>query len=296
MKKIICLLLAALMLICLFAGCKQEEETEITPLEQFVWSEKEDGTLMIGYVGHDAHVIIPSEIEGKTVTEIGDEGFNHMPYIETVIIPDTVTVIGRKAFSNCTGLREINLPASLTVIKESAFERCTSLKEITLHSDCIKDDYSIAAFAYSGLERVVLFDQMTAIAYGAFAATELKEITVPASVRSIDFQAFAVCSQLEKVTLPEGLETIGHAVFSSCNKLTEIEIPSTVKEIDHEAFRYCENLKTVTFKGDAPENYVPDPFYAEYSYTIQYYEGAEGFTFPEWNGFKTQVIVKPIID
>ena len=79
------------------------------------------------------------------------------------------------------------------------------------------------------------------------------------------------------------------------SKLTEIVIPKSVKNITEFAFSGCGTLEKVVFEGDAPEGYIYpyeempiEPL--DVNYTVYYYEGAEGFTSPEWNGYKSAVI------
>ena len=39
-------------------------------------------------------IIIPQQIDGHTVTAIGDDAFYHCAYLTRVILPDTITSIG----------------------------------------------------------------------------------------------------------------------------------------------------------------------------------------------------------
>ena len=53
------------------------ETPYVTPAEHFTYAELDDGTLSITkYTGADAVVIVPSKIDGKTVTEIGYQAFS----------------------------------------------------------------------------------------------------------------------------------------------------------------------------------------------------------------------------
>ncbi len=52
-----------------------QKRNKANPPEDFYYEEKEDGTLWIGYVGDDSDVVVPSEIDGKVVTEILSQGF-----------------------------------------------------------------------------------------------------------------------------------------------------------------------------------------------------------------------------
>lgn len=67
-----------------------------------------------------------------------------------------------------------------------------------------------------------------------YGCSSLQYISIPASVRMIDKQAFAVCTKLAEVTLHEGLGEIGENLES----LTRLTVPSTVKTIRDGAFRF----------------------------------------------------------
>lgn len=60
-----------------------------------------DGTAEItGYSGSDTCLTIPNEINGYTVTSIGDSAFFEHSNITSITIPDSVTSIGSEAFIN----------------------------------------------------------------------------------------------------------------------------------------------------------------------------------------------------
>ena len=75
----------------------------------------DDGTVEItGYTGSDTEIVIPSEIEGKAVTSIGETAFYYCKGLTRVTIPDSVTSIGEAAFYYCKGLTSITIPDSVT--------------------------------------------------------------------------------------------------------------------------------------------------------------------------------------
>ena len=65
-------------------------------------------------------LVIPAELDGHPVTEIGDYAFADCEYLETVVIPEGVTAIGHAAFANCRMIRELRLPESLESIRDLA--------------------------------------------------------------------------------------------------------------------------------------------------------------------------------
>jgi len=89
--------------------------------EDFTYTVNDDGTATITkYNGSDAEVTVPAEIDGHTVTVIGNRAFYENKIIKKVILPDTVETIDTYAFSGTT-LENIKLSNNLKVIEEYAF-------------------------------------------------------------------------------------------------------------------------------------------------------------------------------
>lgn len=83
--------------------------------------------------------------------------------------------------------------------------------------------------------------------------TGVKEVVVPASVKTISQKVFSNFTSLEKVTLSEGLETIENHAFWKCSSLSEIVIPSTVKSIGASAFANCTSLTSLVIPNSVTE-------------------------------------------
>lgn len=82
--------------------------------------------------GATGEVTIPSTIEGKPVTRIGNQAFENQSELTSVVIPTSVTKIGSYAFSSCSGLTSVLIPASVTTIENYAFSGCSGLTSISL--------------------------------------------------------------------------------------------------------------------------------------------------------------------
>ncbi|MBQ9782081.1 MAG: S8 family serine peptidase, partial [Clostridia bacterium] len=67
---------------------------------------------------------IPSIINGKTITGIGEGVFSNQTQLTSVTLPNTITSIGANAFAGCTNLTNINIPDSVTAIGAGAFSGC----------------------------------------------------------------------------------------------------------------------------------------------------------------------------
>ena len=73
----------------------------------------------------------------------------------------------------------------------------------------------------------------------------MKELIVPAGVKSISAYSLVGCENLEAVELPDTLESIGELSFMGCRKLGYIKIPGNVRGIGIGAFLECSNLKNI---------------------------------------------------
>ncbi len=159
---------------------------------------------------------IPSSINGKTVTIIGKEAFQHAQ-ITSVVIPDGVTTIEEWAFNN-NQLASVDIPESVTTIGEYAFT-ANKLTSITIP------------------------DGTTTIARGAFWLNKLTSVTIPNSVTHIGNSAF-LSNQLENITIPDSVTNIGEDAFNG-NNLVTVEIPDGVRNIENGAFKDNHNLGRV---------------------------------------------------
>lgn len=75
----------------------------------------DDGTAKIcGYTGKDAKLIIPSTIEGYTVTTIDNGTFKDCTNLKSITIPNSVTSIDDDVFVGCASLKSITIPNSVT--------------------------------------------------------------------------------------------------------------------------------------------------------------------------------------
>ena len=168
-------------------------------------------------------VEIPSEINGITVAEIGNEVFADNTNIGRLVIPDSVTRLGYRMCSGCTALREVRLPAGLTVIPDEAFDGCSSLQTVNFPGTLkeIRSD----AFCGTALTEFVAPDSLTDIWGYAFkdcaglAKVDLK------NVRDLGSGAFQNCTALQSVRLADKMTGLSDHIFDGCASLAEIDMP-----------------------------------------------------------------------
>ena len=99
--------------------------------EPFAYELLEDGTAVLtAYTGRSTEVVIPAELGGVPVREIGEEAFLGCERITKVTIPEGITRIGNYAFEYCSSLAVVELPESLLEIGYGAFKNCAALREM----------------------------------------------------------------------------------------------------------------------------------------------------------------------
>ncbi len=101
-------------------GCGEKKQRTIPATgDGEVWKGviTSEGVKIVGYSGSDTAVEVPSEIDGRPVTAIGENAFAGKTEITSVTVPDSVTTIDEDAFAGCTGLTTIVIPEGLDTTK-----------------------------------------------------------------------------------------------------------------------------------------------------------------------------------
>ena len=157
-----------------------------------------------------------------------------------------VEILKNDAFSRCNNITEITMPNSITQIGENFFEETEWFKRLPINPYGLKCYKHILFKSTDREENIIISDDITVIAGGAFQdSTNLKTIVLPKGLKSIGNAAFADCINLEDIFIPEGIEYIGSLAFSDCKSLTEISIPESINNIANYTFESCEKLKRV---------------------------------------------------
>ena len=224
--------------ITLYAGWASEEIKG-----KFTYEINGDEITVTGYKDGN-EIVIPENLFGFTVTEIGDSAFRNCKLIVSVSIPDSVTSIGSSAFIYCSWLTSVTFGenSKLESIGDSAFSECSSLTSITI-PDRVTSIGDSAFYNCSSLTSIAIPDSVTSIGDSAFYnCSSLTSITIPESVTSIGDSAFYNCSSLTSITIPDSVTSIGSSAFYNCSSLTSITIPESVTRIGSDAFYDCSSL------------------------------------------------------
>lgn len=72
--------------------------------------------------------------------------------------------------------------------------------------------------------------------------TSLEEIIIPATIKTIEENAFAGCKNLKKVIMDDSVIEIYSNVFANCVELKELKLSNSLTEIPNTCFKNCKSL------------------------------------------------------
>jgi len=171
MKKLLALTLALLMAVSLVACGDDDQERE--DLKNYLQNEEvinfvtlesgetyyfdqvdsETVTITSYKCSNEKHaLVIPDQLNGKTVVGISDQAFKANNDITSITIPATVTEIGDFVFAECAQVTEVTIPASVTSLGKYIFTNCTALEtDDRIHKD--RRDQGVLLLRLHGSDR-----------------------------------------------------------------------------------------------------------------------------------------------
>ena len=211
------------------------------------------------------------------VTVISEDAFGGCPNLQSVNLPKSIKKIAANAFANCPNLRKINLHQQETYIHPSAFvgsnnvifsqpksANSVTTKDLSVINGSIveytglaknlvipKDIdgvkiFSMAANLFENNSRLLTVDIQADLDYISNKAfkdcVNLREVTLPESILSIEGWAFSGCKSLEKINIPKNIIVINSGTFNGCEELEYIALPEKIGKIGASAFYNCFKL------------------------------------------------------
>ena len=232
------------------------------------------GTAYItGYKGPGGNVLIPAQIDGYSVTAIGDGVFKGNSTLISVTIPEGVTSIGDYAFSNCESLLIAVIPESIerlgdfsfgcpylrfcgyggeSLVKTSGTEQGEYIINCGSYNNSLLDAPRVNKVSSCGVtDGYAYFIKKDGTALVAGYLGNDAETTVPSElggkpVEEIRDLAFQKLDFLKKVVVPDGVKKIGASAFSASKSLEEVVLPESVTDITYRMFTHCSSLSKVT--------------------------------------------------
>lgn len=194
-----------------------------------------------------------------TVTEIGEYAFEEAVFAESINFPSTIETIGYNAFyfAEADGL-SFNFSDKLAQLGGECFV-ASSVDAINI-AEGNKVFASVDGVLYSADKKTLLafppgknVESFTIPAFveriyeGAFLGGQwyLQEVTIPATVKSVDSYAFQDDADIIKLTIESPDTELGSGAFMGCEGLTELNLPEGLKTIPDNCFFDLASLPTL---------------------------------------------------
>lgn len=249
-------------------------------------------------------LIIPTSIKGKQVTRIAQYALSNLN-ISGISYSSSLVYIDEGAFSGCSKFTEIYLQQTILAIGSRAFTSGSLYCELIskpegwdnyfyggnckMYWGCpgpagngyigsIKADGTVEVATYNGDEVDVVIPQtlygkmVTSIRSGAFSSENIKSISMPDTITTINSSAFRGCYNLETIYISSGVKILNSGTFTglydsfsgdpklttilgcqgvekickntfSNTGITSFTIPSSCVEIEENAFNNCRKIK-----------------------------------------------------
>ena len=248
----------------------------------YIYRELEDGTVEIqSYTGRRRYLTIPSVLEGKTVTSIGEYAFAENSRLRSVVLPDTLKNISNGAFYGCDKIRSIEIPENVVFIGNEAFYGCVSLSQVSLFRNSALASIGDKAFGMCAITAFHLPAKLSTLGSGVFyGSIGINSVTVDAentcyqvsnsalynadgttlvyyptglsgsyslneNTQAVADYAFAYCRS-RNIVLNEGLLQLGIGAFEN-SYVTKVLLPASVTNIGIDCYSGS-NVSELTFE------------------------------------------------
>lgn len=177
--------------------------------ENFEYIVSDNSITLTKYKGNEKNVVIPNEIDGVLVEEIGELCFYQNNDLEIVKFPETVTSINDCAFYRCYNIKEIQLPNNLKEIIKNPFYRCEKLEKFEIDNEYFT---TIDGVLYNKDKTILLI-------YPEGKTT--KTLKIPNTVKEIADSAFGYsCDYLKEIRIPKSVKVMYYDDIWSKNDIT----------------------------------------------------------------------------
>ena len=178
------------------------------------------------------------DYEFSWTEEIPANAFSGLRKLKKAVLPATVKKIGNNAFHDCKELVDLTMPKTAKVSK-TAFSGCLKLTEtkdasieVAATASAVKSSKDVKSFVsdfsvvngrliqYNGCDtEVVIPDGVTAIGRRVFYLSSIVSVTIPASVDTVEREAFSWCQDLKTITILGRIKKVEADAFGDISKV-----------------------------------------------------------------------------
>lgn len=218
----------------------------------------------------ESDILIASEYEGLPVTGIGASAFSGCTSLIKITIPKSIENIGQNAFLNCLAL----IIYCETEVQPSGWDKNWNVEECPVIWNCknnLKDDYGDEYEQIDGIvygfssDRAFVAKQPTNLDGRISIPSAVTHSGVSYPVTNIRYSAFLNCSNIKELIVSDSVKTIGEGAFSGCSSLESLTVPFP-GSIRYETWFPTENFKEYLFGYVFGENYYTGSYRAMQCY------------------------------
>ncbi len=241
--------ICAVLLMCGFSNpVLAEEKSDFTDGDFKYYILSDTTAELTEYKGNDKEVVVPDEVKGYYITEIGDRAFADNNTLESVKLGKNIVRIGNSAFARNYALQKVDIT------------ECTKIERVDygafLETKVYENDVE-GGLAYVGN-----------VCLGRAEDNSDKNIAIRSGTRVIADYAFDEDNRIETLELPESVQYIGLSCFYNSRKMYKVNIPYDMKEIDEFAFYNNRSLDEITenmqYVNKNISSFVNTSFYSKY--------------------------------
>ena len=246
-------------------------------------SRKGDAVCIARCMDDSPVIVVPEQIEGLPVIEIGDEAFAGLSFLEELICPPSVRLVGYRAFSKCLRLHKIILPDAVDTVGNTWLDGSLGVSDIafpvaaerldasffnTIEPQRVRlgramRDVDFPHLLCQSLERIDVDEAnpwFSTDGMGLYTKDGFELVRCPVGIdvyrvldgcRKIGEGAFAYNSALREVVLPDSVVEVGPRAFAG-SSLRELSVPASVTAIGERAFANARQLTDIEL-GDGVE-------------------------------------------
>lgn len=236
--------------------------------------DKRNSSIVYACRSISGHVVISDGIQ-----IIKPDAFSDCNTMSSVSFPSSLIEIGNGAFFGCKELEKISFSEGISKLGEMAFSCCDKLKEVLLPNSVVSfenvfSDWIIEKLAlpvgtktiirgdeqWYSLKTVILNNGFETIEKDLFkGCSKIMDITIPASVKTVEANALDDCKALKNIhyegTLEEWLSMDwkcfvknGYDLYIKGKLLTDVVLNGNTIEIRDNAFYYCNSLQHIEIR------------------------------------------------
>ena len=210
-----------------------KKESAIFKHNDYVFGEFDDKYYLIGYEGKEKDIILPDNVNGFKY-EICYPFFNN-EIIETINLGKGISRLPSGSLQGINNIKSVFIPENILEIENSALP--SNLKSVVIEesnpnyqsiNNCVINKHTKELV--SSCDSFIIPKGVLKIGGDSLSLSKLSKLEIPYGVTSIEELAFAFCEDLKEVTLPSTIKDVEYSAFLGADKLYNVYFEGTLEE------------------------------------------------------------------